>query len=106
MREEKIVAVIKRVGKEGEIVTVNNELEDFQEIVKGYMEIYPLRNDILIICNEEGKLMNLPVNFGIPCRDNYTEYMVGDVVIVSNNGDEFGSLNEEQISFLKSIGLC
>lgn len=106
MKEETIVAVIKNVGEKGKITSINNDLKSFQDIVKGYIEVYPLRDDILIVCNEEGKLQNLDLNFSIPCRNGYTEHIVGNVVIVSNEGEDFGSLNEEQISFLKKIGLC
>ena len=106
MKEETIVVVIKNVGEKGKITSINNDLKSFQDIVKGYIEVYPLRDDILIICNEEGKLQNLELNFSIPCRNNYVEHIVGNVVVVSNQGEEFGSLNDEQISFLKKIGLC
>ena len=106
MKEETIVAVVKNVGEEGKITGIKNDLESFQDIVEGYIEVYPLRDDILIICNEEGKLQNLELNLSIHCRNNYVEHIVGNVVVVSNQGEDFGSLNEEQISFLKSMGLC
>ena len=101
MKEETIVAVIKNVGEECKVVTIANELKSFQDVVKGYIEVYPLREDILIICNEEGRLQNLELNFPVHCKNGYTEYIVGNVVFVSNDGVEFGSLNEEQISFIK-----
>ena len=106
MKEETIVAVVKNVGEKGKVASIKNDLKSFQDIVKGYIEVYPLRDDILIICNEEGKLQNLDLNFSIPCRNNYVEHIVGNVVIVSNEGEDFGSLNEEQISFLKEVGIC
>ena len=36
-------------------------LEEMQKVVGGYIEMVTLKNKVLI-CNEEGKLMNLPLN--------------------------------------------
>lgn len=69
------------------IITTNNEiinsepkeniysLPELQEIVGGYIEIVFLPNQFCLVVNEEGKLLNLPINpiatqimhqFGIP----------------------------------------
>lgn len=58
--------IIKTNGEEIEISPANGEdfkLEELKEIVGGWVEIVWLPNneDILVI-NEEGKLMNLPLN--------------------------------------------
>lgn len=106
MKQEKIKVVVKNVGECGKITEINNELEVLQKIVGGYIEIYPFTDDIILVCNEEGKLMDLDLNFSVPLRNGETEYIVGNVLFVSSKGSEFGSLTDDNISFLKEIGMC
>lgn len=87
---DKIKVIIKRpdevVGREERI---DNTLEAFQEAVGGYIETLTiLRNpDVIIIMNEDGKLMNLPYNFKIP-----GDTVHGDVIICGRDGDEFADV--------------
>lgn len=105
-KASKIKVVVKNVNENGKVVEVDNELQTFQNIVNGYIETYPLNDEILIICNEEGKLMELETNFAIQVSDDYVEHIVGNVVFVSVEGSEFAGLSDESISFLESIGIC
>ena len=105
-KAKKIRVVIKNVNENGKVVEVDNELQTFQNIVNGHIQTYPFVNGMLIICNEEGKLMNLEENFSIPLSDGYVEQIVGNVIFVSMDGDEFASLSDENISFLGFIGVC
>ena len=77
-------------------------LKYLQELVGGYIEICPTREmkekNILMIVNEEGKLNGLPVNFKIP-----GDTIVGTVVFMSSTGEEFGSLDENQVNYLKYL---
>lgn len=106
MREKEIKVVIKRVGESPVISTIRNELSAFQEVVNGYIETFLLTEDILLVLNEEGKLQNLGLNFEIPLINGYKEQIVGNTIITSYKDDEFTSLNDTQIEFLKSVGLC
>lgn len=60
---EKIKVIIKEPGKAPEIKTITNDLGTLQSIVGGYIETVTLASDFVIICNEDGKLWNLPYNF-------------------------------------------
>lgn len=106
MKEEKIVSVVKKVGEKGKVTTLKNELKSFQNIVGGYIEVYPFTKDILLICNEEGKIHGLEHNFAITFSNGHIEHIVGDIVFVSDQGEDFGSLDDKQISFLRNNGLC
>lgn len=91
--------VIKNVGQKPEIKEVENELHVFQDIVGGYIECVYITEDIICVCNEEGKLMGLTPNF-IFNRD----IIVGNVFFVTC--DEFGdfaSLNDEQIDLVMTV---
>ncbi|MBQ8997217.1 MAG: DUF3846 domain-containing protein [Clostridium sp.] len=106
MKELNTKIAIKKVGSIGEIQTVANTLKSYQDIVGGYIETYPLGKDLILVLNEEGKLMDLDVNFAIPYKSGYTEYIVGDVAIVNSDEEgNFASLNDEQIEYLKEIGM-
>lgn len=97
-------AVIKKVGQLGEVVEVRNTLQTWQGIVGGYIQTFPLTSDMLIICNEEGKLMGLEPNVEI-IVGNHPELIVGDFAIVKHGEDDFESLDADQIQRLKDCGL-
>lgn len=91
----KVVAGEKAVIEERE-----NSLKDWQSEVGGLIEVaYHSDSDgvgenVLIICNEEGKLLQLPPNrfFG---RD----ILCGTFFLVGEGGDDFRSLTENEIAW-------
>ena len=86
---ETITGLYKEPGKPLETRTVPNTLEALQGLVDGYIETVAVATDCVLICNEEGKLRNLPANFYF-CG----ELFVGPVFICSRDGGEFTSLTE------------
>ena len=79
-----------------EVRIIENTLEECQKMVGGRIEIartsrsFP--KDVLLICNEEGLLKDLPVNrVGI----------LGTFFFCRRNGEEFDSLKPRHIIFLK-----
>ena len=74
-------------GKPMETRTVDNTLEALQELVGGYIDQCTLSSDCVLICNEEGKLQDLPSNFEF-CGHLF----VGPVFICGVRGDDFDSL--------------
>lgn len=97
-------AVVKKVGQIGEVVEVENTLETWQGIVGGYIQAFPLTSDLLIICNEEGKLMGLEPNVEI-IVGQHPELIVGDFAIVKHEHNDFESLDNDQIERLRDCGL-
>lgn len=92
---EKIKVIIKEPGKAPEIKTVANDLGTLQSIVGGYIETVTLASDLVIICNEEGILWNLPYNLDIGGHS-----FVGTVVFAGVDGDEFADVPERLASFM------
>lgn len=97
---EKLKILLKRVGRESELAEVENTLEAKQKLVNGLIEVVPLEQDedLLIVCNEEGKLLSLPPNTLFDF-----DYIAGDYFIVGDdyeNGD-FKSITEEQFNKIK-----
>ena len=49
--------------KEPRMVEIDNSLKAMQDVVGGYIEVLsPWSNDVVIVCNEEGKLRGLEPN--------------------------------------------
>lgn len=90
--------VIKKAGHELEVKEINGELHEMQEIVGGYIECVVLVDNILCVCNEEGKLKNLKPNFFFN-----GDLIVGDVFFCSAGEDDFDSLNDEQIELVMKV---
>ena len=61
-KNEELKIVLKKVGEEPEVMNIENTLEAKQKLVNGWIEVVSVTDDILLVCNEEGKLENLPPN--------------------------------------------
>ena len=86
----KIKVIIKRPDEAiGHVCYVSNTLENLQYTVGGYIECVPVDEKHVIICNEEGKLINQHlVNFKMPY-----DTIVGTVVMVGVDGEEFSDIS-------------
>lgn len=66
-------------------------LEQLQRIVGGYIQVINLPANKLLVINEEGKLLSLPVNQKASslarfCKSIFdTDFIVGDAVIIESN---------------------
>lgn len=88
MRKNHILVLTKQPGKLAELEPFfENKLEAFQEFVGGYIETFTLQNDMVVICNEEGRLLDMERNVMINGVD-----FVGPVIIAGVKGDEFSSI--------------
>ena len=59
---DKINVIIVEPNKEPVIKEIDNTLDELQKIVDGYIEIVNLEDDVDLICNDEGKIRDLPFN--------------------------------------------
>lgn len=75
---------------------IKNTLKEKQKLVDGYIEYTYIQGyeDVAIICNEEGKINNLPIN-----RDIGHDIIFGNFIIVGDDPElgEDRSLTETQI---------
>lgn len=95
--------VFKEVGKAGVFKDIEGTLEEFQTMCGGWIETFPIPQDMVLLINEEGKLMGLEPNIII--QNGYHEdVLVGNIVVVSirPHDGEFHSLDEKQIELLKT----
>lgn len=63
MTTEKIKIIIVEPSKQPKVAEIENTLKAMQAIVGGHIEVIsPFGNDNVLVCNEEGRLQNLPFN--------------------------------------------
>ena len=89
--------LLKEPKKKPKIVTIENTLENMQELVNGPIEVI-YHKGAFIICNEEGKIKNLEPNLFLE-KDMIlgSFFMVGD----DYENADFISLNNKQIKDFK-----
>ena len=104
--EEKTIKVLKvEPGEVPSVTTLENNLDALQKAVsigcdqQGLIEIIPIADNVVILCNEEGKLIGLEGN-----RRLGNDILVG--VFYALGTDDEGnlcSLTEEQIVFYNNV---
>ena len=81
-----------------QVVEIENELELLQKIVGGLIEtVYPFEDKVCLICNEEGKLLNLQMNRALYDNGSVYDVIAGDFLVVGMGVEDFCSLTDEQI---------
>lgn len=80
--------LIKADGTESEVLPKNPKegfsLEELQGFVGGYIEVAIVVGDSMMICNEDGKRLMLPVNIAASAIHG-RDVVVGDVLIASES---------------------
>lgn len=97
MNVEKIKILIVEPTLDPYVQEVENTLEKKQKIVGGLIEFVELEDDIDLICNEKGKIYNLPMN-----RIIKNDIICGTFIIAGQKNGESISLKDEQIKKYKS----
>ncbi len=87
--------------KAPKVKEIDSTLEAMQKEVGGYIEaIYPFEEPIALICNEEGKMIGLPMNRALRDEDEQIyDVICGTFFLCAAPLDEenFCSLSDEQI---------
>ena len=87
-------------GKKPLVQDIDPGLESMQSIVGGLIQPIYLENAIVLICNDEGKLLNLPLNRAL--RDeagNIYDIISGTFFLCAAppDSDQFAGLTDRQI---------
>lgn len=99
LRETKIKVVFVEPGKLSRTAEIGAELEALQNTVGGYIEAYyPFEEEVCIVCNDEGKINGMKLNRAV-YGDNHEimDIIAGPFFVCDCSGENFGSLNEEQL---------
>ena len=85
--------VLVEPGKAARAAEIEDGLAAMQEIVGGPIQaIYPWEDPVALVCNEEGKLIGLPLNRGL---ENF-DVVAGTFFICGIRDDRFSSLTQQQ----------
>ena len=79
---------------------IDGSLKSMQEIVGGLIQPIYLDDPVALVCNDEGKLMNLPANRGLRDKDGQIYDIVSGTFFLCGapaDSDHFTSLTPEQI---------
>ena len=75
---------------------IEGTFEDFQELVGDLIEIVPLTDDIVCLCNDEAEMLGLKKNF----YDDRQGWIFGPCVFTAAKNKEFSSLSDKQIGYI------
>ena len=88
-------------GGRPEVREIDDSLKTMQQIVGGYIQaIYPFEEPVALVCNDEGKLMDLLANRGLRNKDGQMYDIVFGTFFLCGapaDSDHFTSLTEDQI---------
>ena len=93
--------IVVEPKKKPMVQDISSDLESMQKIVSGSIEaIYPFEEPVALICNEEGKLLNLPLNRAL--RDdegNVYDIISGTFFLCATPPDSnrFAGLTDQQV---------
>lgn len=96
----KIVVMVCNVGKNPTLMEIENDLNSLQSIVEGHIEMVrlPYKEEIILICNEEGKLLELA-----PQLELGNDVICGNFLLVRDKMDgDITSLNSEDIDYIQT----
>lgn len=83
-----------------EVREIDGSLKTMQEIVGGLIQPICLEDFVVLVCNDEGKLMDLPANRGLRDEDGQIYDIVFGTFFLCGapaDSDHFTSLTPEQI---------
>lgn len=99
---EKTIQIVKvKPMDNARIAEIDHTLEAMQELVGGYIEAIPIDDEVVIVCNEEGKLHGLQPNRGLYYDGELADILFGTFFICAAPLDkgEFASLTDEQAEY-------
>ena len=97
-QNENTLSVLKIApGQHPQQVEIDNNLKALQEAVGGTIAaVYPFADPVAIICNDDGKLMGLPLNRALRDEHGQTyDVLTGNFLVVGLGKEDFASLSPE-----------
>lgn len=97
VKEDTIAVVLLEPGKLAVATRIDASLDGLQRTVGGWIEaVYPFEESVCIVCNEEGKLLGMPLNRALRYENKVTDIIAGPCFVCSCETASFGSLTEAQ----------
>ena len=99
MSAEMMKVILCEPGKLAREAEIGTDLESMQQVVGGLIQaVYPFEDPAAIVCNDEGKLIGLPLNRALrdPEGEPY-DAIAGTFFICGLGEEDFCSLSSEQL---------
>ena len=95
--KKELDALLVKPNEYPQKVTIGAELNDLQEAVGGTITAtYPFTDPVAIVCNDEGKLLGLPMNRALRDEHGQTyDVVAGNFLVVGLGKEDFVSLSPE-----------
>ena len=95
--KKELDALLVKPNEYPQKVTIGAELKDLQEAVGGTITaVYPFADPVAIVCNDEGKLLGLPMNRALRDEHGQTyDVLTGSFLVVGLGKEDFASLSPE-----------
>ena len=95
--KKELDALLVKPNEYPQKVTIGAELKDLQEAVGGTITAtYPFTDPVAIVCNDEGKLLGLPMNRALRDEHGQTyDVVAGNFLVVGLGKEDFASLSPE-----------
>lgn len=98
-----MTVLIVEPNKEPYVKEIDPGLESLQREVGGWIEmVYPFDDNVVIVCNEEGKIMGLPRNRALKDEEGNPYDVIFGTFIVAGIEGQYGcdicGLDESQIT--------
>ena len=93
--------VVVEPKKKPVVQNIDPGLESMQKIVGGSIEaVYPFADPVALICNEEGKLLNLPLNRALRDEEGNVYDIISGTFFLCDappDSDRFAGLTDQQV---------
>ena len=90
----------KQPGEDPRSMVIPNELGVMQQLVGGHIETLRISDNVILVMNEEGKLLGLESNFYLGAIG---DTIVGPVLVVGEDGEDFASLPDDEAAEISRI---
>ena len=92
---DKIRVLEKRPGEKPRVREIDNNLDVMQEIVDGYIQVvYPFKDRVGLVCNEDGKLIGLAPNILLKSGGRAYDFVCGTLLLCGLGGEDFEDMPE------------
>ena len=95
--KEKLDVLLVQPGAYPQKISIGTDLKDLQDAVGGTITAtYPFTDPVAIVCNDEGKLLGLPMNRALRDEHGQTyDVVAGNFLVVGLGEEDFASLTPE-----------
>lgn len=98
-----MVILLVEPGKAPRRAEIDSSLQSMQELVGGTIQaVYPFEESVALICNDEGKMIGLPLNRCLRNEDGEVYDIIAGTFFLCNapaDSENFESLSERQVLY-------